>query len=154
MHPPFVQLERSHRRIEEACEALAAAARDHDIETASDVCAFFSRQVRRHEEDEERSLFPRLVDRGAPPELLALLERLTREHREHEAVHARLEEAVSGRFEGDPWSELRAIAALLTETYRAHLEREEAHLFPAAKELLGADAIDAIGREMAARRGR
>lgn len=152
--PPLVQLERSHRRLEEACEALSIAARDHDIETASDVCAFFARQVRRHEEDEERSLFPRLVDAGASPELRALLERLAREHREHEAVHARLEEAVSGRFEGDLWQELTAIAELMTRAYQAHVAREEAHVFPAAEALLGSDAIDAIAREMDARRGR
>ncbi|MBX3204850.1 MAG: hemerythrin domain-containing protein [Labilithrix sp.] len=154
MHDPLAQLERSHRRLEEACEALSVAAREHDIETASDVCAFFARQVRRHEEDEERSLFPRLESAGASAELRALLARLTEDHRKHESLHARLEEAVSGRFEGDVWSELSLVAASLTEAYRAHLEEEERELLPAAKALLATDALDAMSAEMAARRGR
>ncbi len=127
------------------------AAHDRDIETAGDVCAFFARQVRRHEEDEERSLFPRLEANAA---LHAVLGRLSREHREHEVVHARLEEVVAGRFEGDVWAELAAIADLLTRAYRAHIEEEETHLFPAARELLSSDALEAISTEMAARRGR
>ena len=74
VHDPLAQLERSHRRLEEACDALTMAARDRDIETAGDVCAFFARQVRRHEEDEEQSLFPRLANAA----LQAVLERLSR----------------------------------------------------------------------------
>ena len=130
------------------------AANDRDIETAGDVCAFFARQVRRHEEDEERSLFPRLEGPGANAALRAVLERLSREHREHEALHARLEDAVAGRFEGDVWAELAAIADLLTRAYRAHIEEEETHLFPAARALLTSDALEAMSAEMAARRGR
>jgi hemerythrin-like domain-containing protein len=151
---PLVQLERSHRRLEEACGALAAAAADRDIETASDVCAFFARQVRRHEEDEEKSLFPRLVAAGARAELRSVLERLSNEHREHESLQARLEEAVSGRFEGDLWAELGTVAGLLAEAYRVHIEEEEKLVLPAARELLAREALEAMSTEMDARRGR
>src|SRR5690606_33439733 len=107
---PILQLERSHRRLGEACDALAAAARDRDLETVSDVCSFFSRQVRRHEQDEERSLFPRLEG----PEARDAIERLCREHRAHEALHERLERALSGRLEPagrDMWSEIASVAS-------------------------------------------
>jgi hemerythrin-like domain-containing protein len=130
------------------------AAAERDIETASHVCAFFARQVRRHEEDEEATLFPRLVAAGPRSELRESVERLTAQHREHESLQARLEEAVAGRTEGDVWSELATVAALLQQAYRAHLEEEESHVFPAARKVLDTDALEAMSREMDARRGR
>jgi hemerythrin-like domain-containing protein len=150
---PFAQLERSHRRLEEACEALTTAARDRDIETIADVCAFLARQVRRHEEDEDSSLFPRLE--GKKAELDEVIALLAREHREHAALHERLERALSGRSDdGDLWADVAAIAGALTQAYRAHIEREERVLFPAAQELLSEDARRAVMSEMDARRGR
>lgn len=151
---PITQLERSHRRLEEACDALAVAEAARDIETVSDVCSFFGRQVRRHEEDEEGSLFPRLAAAGPSDEVRATLERLSAEHREHEALHRRLEDALAGRVEGDAWTEIARIADLVTRAYRSHIEDEEKVLFPAARALLGADDLAAIRSEMDARRGR
>jgi hemerythrin-like domain-containing protein len=176
----FAQLKRCHRRLEEAVEALRTAAREHDMETASDVSAFFGRQIRRHEEDEERSLFPRLLDPSSfstppqalstPPqalasvhrnaELRASIERLSAEHRTHEALHQRLERAVSGRDEDvsgasrDPWSELEALADDLAVAYSSHIEEEEKRLFPAALDVLTPRALDEILSEMDSRRGR
>ncbi len=152
---PFVQLERSHRRLEDACDALSIAARDRDIETVTNICAFFARQVRRHEEDEELSLFPRLTSAGAR----AIIEGLAREHREHEALHARLERAASGRSEEgetprDQWSEIETIAEELRRRYRVHIEREEKELFPTARQLLSPGALDEVLKEMSTRRGR
>ncbi|MDF2694320.1 MAG: hypothetical protein K0S65_2703, partial [Labilithrix sp.] len=66
----------------------------------------------------------------------------------------RLEEAVSGRTEGDVWSELATVGELLRQAYRAHLEEEESRVFPAARAILDADALEAMSREMDARRGR
>jgi hemerythrin-like domain-containing protein len=151
---PLEQLQRSHRRLEEACAALITAAAERDIETASDVCAFFARQVRRHEADEEATLFPRLRDAGANGDLREILDRLSRQHRDHEGLQERLESAVSGRFDGDLWQELTAVAALLAEAYRSHLDEEESHVFPAARTLLTSEALDAMSQEMDARRGR
>ena len=151
---PFLQLERSHRRLEEACDALGVASTTRDIETVSDVCSFFSRQVRRHEEDEERSLFPRLRAAGASADVVSILERLSAEHREHETLQRRLEDAVAGRVEGDVWPEIARVADLLARAYRTHIEEEEKALFPAARVLLGAGDLEAIRAEMNARRGR
>lgn len=151
---PIAQLERSHRRLEEACDALVQASCSRNIETVSDVCAFFSRQVRRHEEDEEASLFPRLRAAKKTPELEALLERLATEHREHEALHRRLEEAVAGRVEGDVWTEIASVADLIMLAYRRHIEEEERSLFPATRALLGPEELAAMQGEMDARRGR
>src|SRR5262245_50905896 len=91
---PLVQLLRSHQRLLEACTALETAVAVRDLETAMDVADFFARQGRRHEEDEELSLFPRL---GAVPAIA----RLESEHREHAALVTKLEETLAGRY-GDP----------------------------------------------------
>lgn len=154
---PFAQLTRCHRRLKEAISALRTAAATRDLETASDVSAFFARQIRRHEEDEERSLFPRLLAADAP-ELHARLARLATEHRHHAELHEQLERAVAGRDDepggGDPWHALSRLADELAETYRAHIEEEETSVFPAARDLLSPTALEAIVTEMEARRGR
>lgn len=151
---PMTQLERSHRRLEEACDALAVAEAARDLATVSDVCSFFARQVRRHEEDEEGSLFPRLEAAGPSDDVRATLARLSAEHREHEALHRRLEDALAGRVEGDVWAEIARVADLIVRAYRTHIEEEEKVLFPAARALLGPDDLTAMRSEMDARRGR
>ena len=153
MNDPIDQLERSHRRLEEACDALSVAAREHDIDTANHVSAFFGRQVRRHEEDEEKSLFPRLRA-VATPELCVRLDRVAEEHREHDALRTRLDDVISGRYaSGDMWTELSAIADRLINAHRGHVEEEERHLFPAARQLLSPSALEEMRAEMDARRG-
>jgi hemerythrin-like domain-containing protein len=155
---PFVRLERSHRRLEERLDELAAAARDLSSEGAvdavRDVAGFFARAVRRHEDDEERSLFPRLAARA---DLAPVLERLAREHREHESLHRELDELVADLDEGVPVEERRddllALATRLATAYRTHIDDEERLLFPAARASLDAAAIDAITKEMEDRRG-
>jgi hemerythrin-like domain-containing protein len=152
---PFAQLERSHRRLEERLDDLARTSADEtvDVGVVRDVAAFLARAVRRHEQDEEESLFPRLASRS---ELAPMLDGLTREHRQHEALHARLA-ALVGRLEaGDAGarSELDAVADALVRAYRAHIDEEERHLFPAARAALGDGALEEMAEEMQLRRGR
>lgn len=149
---PFTQLERSHRRLEERLEDLAQADDSH-IETVRNVAGFFARAVKRHEQDEEESLFPRL--RGHA-ELAPVLERLAREHHEHAALHERLDRVIVAldARELDAPRELARVTTALMHAYRAHLDEEERVLFPAARRLLDAGALGAMVAEMDARRGR
>jgi hemerythrin-like domain-containing protein len=151
---PIGQLERSHRRLEQACDALVVASTSRDIETVSDVCSFFARQVRRHEEDEERTLFPRLRAAKPSSDLELILARLAAEHREHEELHRRLEDAVAGRVDGDVWAEIEKVADEIMRAYRKHIEVEETSLFPAARGVLGPEELASVRQEMDARRGR
>src|SRR4051812_20458310 len=127
---PFEQLERSHRRLEERLEDLVAIAREArnaavDVDAVRDVAGFFARAVRRHEEDEELSLFPRLREHA---ELVPLLDRLAAEHREHLALHAQLDGLI-GTLDRVP-DDAPAIAALgalgeaLVNAYRTHVDAE------------------------------
>lgn len=156
---PFAQLERSHRRLEERLEDLTWSAREAkgaaaDVDALRDVAAFFTRAVRRHEEDEESSLFPRLRGNADVEPLLA---RLTEEHREHLALHARLD-AIITNLDGSPddaaaIAELANVAEALKVAYRSHVDAEEQTLFPAARAALDAEALASIAREMQDRRG-
>jgi len=149
---PFDQLLRSHRRLEERLEGLTLAAADLDTpksaearEYITETLAWIERAVRRHEEDEERSLFPRLAHL---PELAAPIATLSGEHRHHEQLAAALGPALA-----DP-AAARAIVSQLRDAYRAHIELEERTLFPAARAALDAAGRAALSAEMNARRGR
>lgn len=151
MNDPFEQLTRSHRRLEEALSALNEAARgDHlDEVTARDVAEFLSRQVRRHEADEEESLFPRLASIA---EVASIVDGLRDEHTAHVALHERLDRALAqSPIDLD---EVRRVAAALEDAYRTHIDVEEAVVFPTAKRTLKDRDLAAIVEEMQARRGR
>ncbi len=156
---PFEQLERSHRRLEERLEDLSAIAREAhgasaDVDAIKDVAAFFARAVRRHEDDEESSLFPRLRGDSA---LGPLLDRLASEHREHLVLHERLDAVILtlDRTADDAAAiaELGVIANALASAYQAHVAAEEGTLFPAARALIDEPAREAMSREMQERRG-
>jgi hemerythrin-like domain-containing protein len=147
---PFDQLARSHRRLEETLDDLQRASDDPDA--LRNAAAFFARNVRRHEEDEEKSLFPRLASN---PALAPVLERLAEEHRAHEALHARLDAFVQELDRGSTPAtrDVDALADALARAYRGHIDVEERELFPAARAALSASDVEAMGSEMDARRG-
>lgn len=144
---PFEQLERCHRRLEEACDALGPATETADRSTIEDVARFLNRQIRRHEDDEDHSLFPRLAERE---ELKEFLVRLRGEHAKHLALQERLHSALAS----EAWSDLRAISDELVRAYRDHIELEEREVFPVARRVLDASALAAMREEMNARRGK
>lgn len=132
-------LERSHRRLEEELQALA-------LEPAFDVSArlleFLDRAVRRHEEDEERSLFPRL-----PPNFAPLVEELAAQHRQQAVLIEELRSAPDEKA-------IQVTALALQAAYARHIAVEERELFPAARAALDVPTRAAMLDEMQARRGR
>jgi hemerythrin-like domain-containing protein len=146
---PFERLTRSHRRLEAALSALAEAARGDRLDetVARDVADFLARQVRRHEADEEESLFPRLASIA---DVAEVVDQLRAEHRAHVELHERLERALAATA---PIEDVRRIAAALEDAYRTHIEIEEAVLFPAARRALSSQDLAAIFDEMMSRRG-
>lgn len=136
---PFEMLERSHRRLEEELQAIV-------MEPAADVAArvleFLDRAVKRHEDDEEQSLFPRL------PELLApLVRELAAQHEEQRRLVEELRAAHDEKA-------IQVAALALQAAYARHIRAEEQQLFPAARTALDDDARAAMLDEMQARRGR
>jgi hemerythrin-like domain-containing protein len=142
---PFEMLERCHRRLEETLATLAEPTR----QALDEALHFIDRSVKRHEVDEELSLFPRLV---RVPQLAPLLDRLTVQHRDQTA----LVEELRALMEAPTLDErrLRDVVARLREAYAAHIAIEERQLFPAARAAFDADDLGGMASEMEARRGR
>jgi hemerythrin-like domain-containing protein len=146
---PFEQLLRSHRRLEERLADMTRAAADLEapkaVEFLRDSLAWMDRAVRRHEDDEEQSLFPRLSGR---PELAACIATLTAEHRTQERLQRELAAAIPDR------ARCVDLVGQLNQAYTRHIREEEDHLFPAARAFVDGDDRHALAKEMAARRGR
>jgi hemerythrin-like domain-containing protein len=140
---PFAQLLSCHRRLEERLDDLADPADPRAA--ARDVLGFFDRNIMRHEEDEEASLFPRLA---REPSLAPTLATLRAQHvAQRESLGA-----LRAFAEGADAPPLADIVRTLREAYAAHIDLEERELFPAARRVLRPEEAMAIGEEMAARR--
>ncbi len=142
---PFEMLERCHRRLEETLDRLRTPTR----QALDEALAFIDRALRRHEDDEERSLFPRLA---RVPQLAGLLDRLTVQHRDQAALVEELRTELSAATPDE--RKLRDVVARLDAAYREHIVVEERELFPAAKAALDADDLGGMASEMESRRGR
>src|SRR5689334_4985467 len=117
---PFEMLERCHRRLEEELQALVMEpARD----VAERVLEFLDRALKRHELDEEQSLFPRL------PQLAGLIRDLEEQHRQQQRLIEELRAAEDEKA-------IQVTALALQAAYARHISVEEHELFPAAKAAL------------------
>jgi len=143
---PVARLGNTHRRMAEELAALEVAAQAGDGQGLDMGLDFFASAAKRHHEDEEASLFPRLRgDAGLVP----LLDGLASEHRDHEAARREIEELVRGN------ADTRAIAASVARfvaMLRAHIEKEDRELLPAAERMLDAETREAVAEEMRGRR--
>lgn len=160
---PFEMLSACHERIERMLTLLArlrAHLRTHGSDTqaqqaARDVMRYFDLAAPQHHLDEELHVFPPLLARG-DAKLTPLVERLQQDHlameanwHEARAVLALIAEGAFAHLAADDEARLDAFAAL----YGDHLRAEEDIAYPAAAGLLDDAARDAMGREMARRRG-
>jgi hemerythrin-like domain-containing protein len=160
---PFEMLSACHVRVERSLSLLARLAshlRDHGSDdnarrAAADVLRYFDVAAPHHHEDEERHLFPPLLRAGSP-ELREAVESLLRDHQTMSALWARLRGALEQVAEGtqqalSPQDE-EAIAAFLG-LYAGHLDIEDRVVYPAARAMFSEEALQAMGVEMAGRRG-
>jgi hemerythrin-like domain-containing protein len=161
---PIEILEGCHQRIRRNCALVqrvvrhvAAKGSDDEARTAiRTVMRYFDEAGANHHRDEEEDLFPaleRCATGADEAPLAALLERLRREHGELDALWKEMREALEA-VAGGHGGAITADAALrFARAYETHLALEEASLFPLARRLLEAPALDALGASMAARRG-
>ncbi len=145
---PFETLRSCHRRLKERLGVLVEhGAKEDVVQVADDVLGFLERSARRHERDEEESLFPRLA---ADPALASVLATLSEEHKLHEELLTDLGYAVDA---GDS-AAIQNLARSLAASYDKHILLEESVLFPRAEELLDEAALLEMVEQMEARRGR
>ncbi len=161
---PIGMLMDCHRRIEHFLNILCAVVeRAHgralsDEETAAVQAAlqYFRVGGKRHNADEEESLFPRLRDavgRAGFNEIPGLEE----DHRSAEGLHASVEDLyrkwIAARsLDGDEDRRLSMSTERLKRLYADHIRVEEQVVFPRAAEALDSAAIQAIGQEFRERR--
>lgn len=157
---PLDVLEACHGRIARQCDTLdrlLAHLPRHGADTqaqqaARAVLAYFDTAAVHHHDDEERNLFPLLEQAGAAG-ACDLVETLTLEHDEQALLWRRLR----GQLQQIEAAAAATLDAALTGRFvtlqRSHLEFENAHVLPLARQVLGAAELERLGRAMAARRG-
>lgn len=157
---PLDVLEACHGRITKQCDTLEKllihlplhGADPQARQAARAVLTYFDTAAVHHHDDEERNLFPLLESAGAPG-ACDLVETLTLEHDELVLLWRRLRRDLQQIETG-----LRSMLdEPLTRRFiafnRAHLEFENTHVLPLARQVLGAAEIERLGRAMSARRG-
>lgn len=157
---PLAVLEACHGRIARQCdtlEKLLAHLPEHGADlqaqqAARALLAYFDTAAVHHHDDEERNLFPLLEQAGAPG-ACELVEALTLEHDELALLWRCLRGELQQIEAGADATLDAATARRFVRMNRTHLEFENAHVLPLARQVLGAADIERLGRAMAARRG-
>ncbi len=167
---PLQHLVACHERIEERLQTLerlgphiraaSEEKRRQAREALDNALRFLETMGELHTRDEEESLFPRLLQRGADEdplftELTALLEE---QHREKEKVLEKLLTHVKGLPPApDPLTESQAshldsLVEHLASLYRPHMMVENQRLIPLAADTLKPSDLAEIRQEMRQRR--
>ena len=135
-----------------ACGARSRCCSGWSRSAAADVLRYFDVAGPQHHLDEERHVLPLLEGSGDA----ALIDAAQRLHSEHRQLDAQWQ-AVRARLGAlDDVDELARQANAFVALYDRHLPLEDELVFPAAQRLMaarGEAAVEAMGREMAARRG-
>lgn len=119
-----------------------------------DVLAYFNGEARQHHLDEEKHIFPALLN-SQNAEIVLATEHLVQDHGWLEEnwlqIAPSLEAASSGNLWFDP-AELRHALEVFETLYLDHILLEESIAYPEAKKRLAAYDMAGMGREMAKRR--
>ena len=161
---PLEALSACHARIERQCATLRrlvphleAHGADEEARTAAaNVIRYFDSSTKQHHADEEKDLFPALLESMAGSDavcLRELTEALTAEHRALDAdwrrIRASLAQVAAGTSAHLGSDDVEALVG----RYERHIAREEQELLPMAARLLGDEDVARIGKAMRARRG-
>lgn len=153
-----------HRRIERFLKTLRMAGkiagerdlRKEELEAIGRSLTYFRNAAPKHTEDEEHDLFPALMEKQ--PDVAASVANLQSDHARANVLHDRVD-AIGRQWIEDCRVSPEALAEFLDATaqldalYTAHIKHEETEVFPRAASALNDAELEAIGRNMAARRG-
>lgn len=165
-HNPLGLLSDCHRRIERFLEALLRVSEDtkqsclnpaqrHALQAG---LTYFREAAPLHTRDEEESLFPRLRQSPTGQRAMEWMESLHEEHEQADAWHAEVETLGQKWLSYDSLSQqerrrLQRLLKNLHDLYVVHINLEDQRVFPLAAKALSVEEIQAIGQEMAERRG-
>ncbi|HET9977848.1 MAG TPA: hemerythrin domain-containing protein [Burkholderiaceae bacterium] len=161
---PLAMLSACHGRIEQQCNTLrriapylATHGADAQVrDAAAAVMRYFDSAAVHHHADEERDLFPALIESMAGSDAVCVREltaNLVAEHRELEAHWRQVRSQLAPLAAGTAATLAADDVDVLVALYERHIAREEAELLPLAARLLGEAEHDRIGRAMRERRG-
>ena len=144
---PLERFEREHQhalreleRLEHAVSELEAGGAEQALETAREVHGFLSTEVREHNENEEKALFPMLEEQGP-------CEPFIEEHEELRELERRLAEALDS---GDPAARVPPVARDIIGLLRSHIDREDNMLFPMSRDMLGTEGLRVVAKRLEA----
>jgi hemerythrin-like domain-containing protein len=165
---PIGMLGDCHRRIVRFLRVLVALATQQKGGDLSDEhrtllltsLRYFREAAPKHTADEEESLFPRLRS-VHNPDVDVVLERIDSLEQDHECAdrsHFEVDRLgrlwlTDGHLSSEDATRFEELILQLEALYRHHIGIEDTELFPYAARVLAAVDRQAIGNEMAARRG-
>lgn len=121
---------------------------------AAEIVVFFSTTARQHHEDEERHVFPRMLQ-SPDPEIVQAIQRLQQDHGWLQEDWRELGPQIDALAGGQSWVDLdilREGVDIFLALSHEHMELEESLIYPALRaQLLTRDRRE-MGREMVARR--
>ncbi len=146
---PFEWLRACHDRVERMLELLQRlqdhvarhGADEQGAQAAQQVLRYFDLAAPQHHEDEERHVFPRLLERG-DDRLRGLVQRLQSDHTAMAADWSRVRQALLRlqAAQGDAawrWTDdERAVLARFALRYEGHIAAEEGEVFAMAEHLM------------------
>lgn len=161
---PIGMLRDCHRRVEHFLNILCivverARGRALSGEEAAAVHAsieYFRVGGKRHNADEEESLFPRLM-KESEYSGLEEIRGLEEDHETADRLHLAAETLyqkwiAAGALDEDEYRQLESGTRSLMHLYEEHIRIEEQVVFPLAAQLLGQDAVRTMGDEFRLRR--
>ncbi|HUH64646.1 MAG TPA: hemerythrin domain-containing protein [Terracidiphilus sp.] len=161
---PIGMLMDCHRRIEHFLNLLCVvvdrargrALSAEETEAVQAALQYFRVGGKRHNADEEESLFPRLRGENNGGQFNEI-HGLEEDHRSADALHASVEALYNrwisaGSLQSDEDRRLSANTLQLKSLYAGHIQIEEQIVFPRAADALDSAAIEAMGREFRERR--
>jgi len=158
----FEFLDQTHRDIQvqlQRLHALVDAIENDGLNadnraTALQVVAYFNTEARQHHLDEEKHIFPALLN-SQEAELVQATEHLVQDHGWLEENWLQIEPSLEAAAHGNQWfdtQELRHALEVFEALYLDHILLEESLAYPQAKARLAGLNMLGAGREMAKRR--
>jgi hemerythrin-like domain-containing protein len=158
----FEFLDRTHQHIQQQLQQLrglmdAIEAQDLNPQKRTQLRAvldFFNGEARQHHLDEEKHIFPALLN-SQNEQVVHAAEHLTQDHGWLEENWLMIEPSLEAAANGNQWfdpAELRHSLEVFEALYLDHILLEESIAYPEAKKRLEAYDEAGMGREMARRR--
>lgn len=157
---PLDMLHACHDRIMDQCTTLQKLQQhlpmkgcdEQAQQAAQAIMRYFDSAGQHHHQDEEIDLFPLLQATGNS-EAASLMKQFLAEHQTMDAQWPVLREQLLAIAEGKTAELDRKLVADFTLAYGKHVMLENMKLLPLAAKLLSAEQLQAMGKNMAQRRG-